>query len=77
MRIIAIAIILTLSSCMVSQKAFDEKCKSIEDKCCKLEEEVKDLKSKADGMEMKEQLLREQIHKMQNDTIVDKEGKQF
>ena len=76
MRIIAIAIILTLSSCMVSQKAFDEKCKSIEDKCCKLEEEVKGLKSKADGMEMKEQLLREQIHKMQNDTIVDKEGKQ-
>ena len=77
MRIIAIAIILTLSSCMVSQKVYDEKCKSIEDKCCKLEEEVKDLKSKADGMEMKEQLLREQIHKMQNDTIVDKEGKQF
>ena len=56
--------ILTLSSCMVSQKTFD-------DKCCKMEAQITELESKARGMEMKEQLLRQAIHDLQtkNDTI--------
>ena len=62
MRILAIAMILTLSSCMVSQKTFDEKC-------CKMEAQITELESKARGMEMKEQLLRQAIHDLQTDTI--------
>ena len=64
MRILAIVMILTLSSCMVSQKTFDEKC-------CKMEAQIQELESKARGMELKEQLLREAIHDLQikNDTI--------
>ncbi len=63
-NIFIITILLTLSSCMVSQKTFDEKC-------CALEYEIKELNSKANGMELKEQLLREAIHDLQikNDTI--------
>ena len=64
MRILAILMILTLSSCMVSQKTFDEKC-------CKMEAQITELESKANGMELKEQLLRQAIHDLQikNDTI--------
>jgi len=64
MRILAILMILTLSSCMVSQKTFD-------DKCCKMEAQITELESKARGMEMKEQLLRQAINDIQikNDTI--------
>jgi len=49
---------------MVSQKTFDEKC-------CKMEAQIQELESKANGMEMKEQLLRQAIHEIQtkNDTI--------
>jgi len=56
--------ILTLSSCMVSQKTFDEKC-------CALETEITELKSRCNGMDMKEQLLREAIYDLQikKDTI--------
>ena len=58
--------ILTLSSCMVSQKTFDKKC-------CKMEAQIQELESKANGMELKEQLLRQTIHDLQiqdkNDTI--------
>ena len=63
-QIFIITILLTLSSCMVSQKTFDEKC-------CALEAEIQELKSKANGIELKEQLLREAIHDLQikNDTI--------
>ncbi len=63
-NIFIITILLTLSSCMVSQKTFDEKC-------CALECEIKELNSKANGMELKEQLLREAIYDLQikNDTI--------
>ena len=63
-QIFIITILLTLSSCMVSQKTFDEKC-------CKMETQIQELKSKARGMELKEQLLREAIHDLQikNDTI--------
>ena len=58
-------ILLTLGSCMVSQKKFDKKC-------CALETEIEELKSKASGMELKEQLLREAIHDLQTkkDTII-------
>jgi len=65
MRILAILMILTLSSCMVSQKTFDEKC-------CKMEAQITELESKARGMEMKEQLLRQAIHDLQikSDTVV-------
>ena len=63
-KIFLITILLTLSSCMVSQKTFDEKC-------CKMEAQIQELESKARGMELKEQLLREAIHDLQikNDTI--------
>ena len=63
-NIFIITILLTLSSCMVSQKSFDEKL-------CVLECEIQELKSKANGMELKEQLLREAIYNLQikNDTI--------
>jgi len=64
MRILSIIMILTLSSCMVSKKTFDEKC-------CALETEITELKSRCNGMDMKEQLLRQTIHDLQtkNDTI--------
>ena len=54
-----IMILLTLSSCMVSKKAFDEKC-------CALECEIKELNDKTTGMELKEQLLRQTIFDLQN-----------
>ena len=59
-----ITILLTLSSCLVSQKTFDEKC-------CKIEAQIQDLEDKAKGMDLKEQLLRQAIHDLQikNDTI--------
>ena len=57
-QIFIITILLTLSSCMVSQKTFDEKC-------CKMETQIQELESKARGMELKEQLLREAIHDLQ------------
>jgi hypothetical protein len=49
---------------MVSQKAFDEKC-------CKMEAQITELESRCNGMDMKEQLLRQTIHDLQtkNDTI--------
>ena len=63
-KVFLITILLTLSSCMVSQKTFDEKC-------CKMEAQITELESKANGMELKEQLLRQAIHDLQikNDTI--------
>ena len=63
-QIFIITILLTLSSCMVAQKTIDEKC-------CKMETQIQELESKARGMELKEQLLREAIHDLQikNDTI--------
>ena len=63
-QIFIITILLTLSSCMVSQKTFDEKC-------CKMEAQITELESKANGMELKEQLLREAIYDLQTnkDTI--------
>ena len=61
---IIITILLTLSSCMVSQKTFDEKC-------CKMETQIQELESKTNSMELKEQLLRQAIYDLQikNDTI--------
>ena len=63
-QIFIITILLTLSSCLVSQKTFDEKC-------CKIEAQIQDLEDKAKGMDLKEQLLRQAIHDLQikNDTI--------
>tara|TARA_Y100000592_G_scaffold98696_1_gene172467 strand:- start:1059 stop:1286 length:228 start_codon:yes stop_codon:yes gene_type:complete len=58
-NLIILLMIFTLSSCMVSQKTFDEKC-------CKLEDDIAELKSRCDGMDMKEQLLREAINDLQN-----------
>ena len=70
-NILAIVMILTLSSCMVSQKAFDKKCGELNEKCCALESEVNELKSKADGFELKEQLLRQAINDLnaKQDTV--------
>ena len=63
-QIFIITILLTLSSCMVSQKTFDEKC-------CKMETQIQELENKTNSMELKEQLLRQAIHDLQikNDTI--------
>ena len=71
-KLLFLFMILTLSSCMVSQKAFDEKC-------CALEAEISELKSRCNGMDMKEQLLREAIHDLQSkkDTLTDEEIKKL
>ena len=61
MRILAIVMILILSSCMVSQKTFD-------DKCCKMEAQINELENRCNSMDMKEQLLRQAIHDLKNDT---------
>tara|TARA_R110000796_G_scaffold214670_1_gene330613 strand:+ start:564 stop:764 length:201 start_codon:yes stop_codon:yes gene_type:complete len=63
-NIFLITILLTLSSCMVSQKTFDKKC-------CKMEAQIQELESKTNGMELKEQLLRTAIYELQikNDTL--------
>ena len=53
-KIFLITILLTLSSCMVSQKTFDEKC-------CALEAEIQTLKSQAAGLELKEQLMKQVV----------------
>ena len=58
-QIFIITLLLTLSSCMVSQKTFDEKC-------CKMEAQIQELESKANGIELKEQLLRQTIFDLQN-----------
>ena len=70
-NIFLITILLTLTSCMVSQKTFDEKC-------CALEAEIQTLKSQAAGLELKEQLMKQVVIdlydvvdslKVKNDTI--------
>ena len=70
-KIFLITILLTLSSCMVSQKTFDEKC-------CALEAEIQEIKSQAAGLELKEQLMKQVVIdlydvvdslKVKNDTI--------
>ena len=70
-QIFIITILLTLSSCMVSQKTFDEKC-------CALEAEIQTLKSQAAGLELKEQLMKQVVIdlydtvdslKVKNDTL--------
>ena len=53
-QIFIITILLTLSSCMVSQKTFDEKC-------CALEDKIQELKSQTAGLELKEQLMKEVV----------------
>ena len=53
-KIFLITILLTLTSCMVSQKTFDEKC-------CALEAEIQTLKSQAAGLELKEQLMKQVV----------------
>ena len=62
---ILIIIVLTLSSCMVSQKTFDEKC-------CKMEAQITELESRCNGFDLKEQLLRQAINDLQikSDTVV-------
>ena len=70
-KIFLITILLTLTSCMVSQKTFDEKC-------CALEAEIQTLKSQAAGLELKEKLMKQVVIdlydvvdslKVKNDTI--------
>ena len=70
-NIFLITILLTLTSCMVSQKTFD-------DKLCALECEIQELKNQAAGLELKEQLMKQVVIdlydvvdslKTKNDTI--------
>ena len=56
MRILAIVMILTLSSCMVSKKVYDKKC-------C----EVDELKAENAAWQWKDQLCREQVHILNNE----------
>ena len=53
-KLLFILTILTLNSCMVSQKTFDEKC-------CALECEIQELKSQTAGLELKEQLMKQVV----------------
>lgn len=64
-KLFILVMVMTLTSCMVSKKSFDEKC-------CKMEAEISELKSRCNGMDMKEQLLRQSIHDLQTkkDTVV-------
>lgn len=64
-KLFILVMVMTLTSCMVSKKSFDEKC-------CKMEAEISELKSRCNGMDMKEQLLRQSIHDLQikKDTVV-------
>jgi hypothetical protein len=70
-KLLFIIMILTVSSCMVSQKTFDEKC-------CAFETEIQDLKKQASSLELKEQLMKQVVIdlynvvdslKVKNDTI--------
>ena len=56
MRIIAIVMILTLSSCMVSKKVYDKKC-------C----EVEELKVENAAWEWKDRLCREHVQTLNNE----------
>ena len=47
---------------MVSEKTFEEKC-------CKMEAQITELENRCNGMDMKEQLLRQSIHDLKTDTI--------
>ena len=60
MRIIAILMILTLSSCMVSQKAYDAKCADYD-------VQIKELKAENASWLWKDQLCREQVHILNNE----------
>lgn len=57
MRILAIAMILTLSSCMVSKKVYDAKCAEN----CSLNEQIKELKSENAAWIWKDQICREHV----------------
>ncbi len=61
-KLLFIVMTLTLSSCMVSKKTFD-------DKCCKIESQITELENKSRGMEMKEQLLRQAVIDLQINKI--------
>ena len=70
-KLFLVTIILLLSSCMVAQKTFDENC-------CAFETEIQELKSKTEGLELKEQLMKQVVIdlydvvdslKVKNDTI--------
>jgi len=60
-KLFILVMILTLSSCMVSQKSFDKKC-------CELEAQIGDLSEVIDSQQteyrLKEQLLREQVNNL-------------
>ena len=60
MRILAIAVILTLSSCMVSQKAFDQMCA----KNCELTKKVDKIESE---LHYKDNITRQVINELQGE----------
>jgi len=63
MRIIAILMILTLSSCMVSKTAYDEMCA----KNCSLNEQIEELKSENDAWKWKDQICRQHVLEITNE----------
>ena len=60
MRILAIAMILTLSSCMVSQKAYDAKCADYD-------LQIEELKAENAAWLWKDQLCREHVLTITNE----------
>ena len=60
MRILAILMVLTLSSCMVSQKAYDAKC-------AEYDLTITELKSENDAWKWKDQLCRQHVLEITNE----------
>ena len=61
-KIIIILCTITLSSCVVSKKSFDKKC-------CQMEAQIQELENRCNGMDMKEQLLRQAIHDLETKDV--------
>jgi|5_EtaG_2_1085323.scaffolds.fasta_scaffold80913_2 outer membrane murein-binding lipoprotein Lpp len=63
MRIIAILMILTLSSCMVSKKVYDKKCCEVDE----LKAQVDELKGENDAWKWKDQICRQHVLDITNE----------
>ena len=60
MRILAILMILTLSSCMVSQKVYDAKC-------AEYDATIEELKAENDAWKWKDQICRQHVLEITNE----------
>ena len=92
-KLLFIVMILTLSSCMVSKKVYDKKCCEVDELKAQMKSDkavydyqdelcrrvAYELKSRCNGMDLKEQILRQAIHDLQSkkDTLTDEEIKKL